>query len=71
MKKYVVEFSLTGEGMMIAASEEEAHEIIKKVLEKTAALIGTELAETSELVHVSASHVHTVRVIREREDKHA
>ena len=59
MKKYVVEFNLTGEGIIIAESEEEAHRIVKKSLEKAASVIGEELTERSELVHVSAKHLHT------------
>ena len=65
MKKYVVEFTLTGEGIIIAESEEEAHEIVKKSLEKSAAVIGEELTETSDLVHVSAKHLHTLSVIKD------
>ncbi len=67
MKKYVVEFTLTGEGIIIADCEEEAHQIIKKALEESADTIGKELAEKSELVHVSASHLHTLRIIKERD----
>ena len=68
MNRYIVEFTMTGEGMIIAKNEEEAHDVVRKSLEKSAATIGEELAEAAELVHICAKHLHTLRVTKDIEE---